>query len=56
MGVEERELLMAGNDINRVIDAERHAFGRRGTAWTTEFYAKYSVRLHSPASQTLRRA
>jgi hypothetical protein len=32
MGVEERELLMAVNDINRVVDVERHAFGRRGIA------------------------
>lgn len=32
MGVEERELLMAVNDIKPVGDVERHAFGRRGIA------------------------
>ncbi|BCG75843.1 hypothetical protein MesoLj113a_70010 [Mesorhizobium sp. 113-1-2] len=32
MGVEERELLMAVNDIHSVVDVERHAFGRRGIA------------------------
>lgn len=32
MRVEEGELLMAVNDIKRVGDVERHAFGRRGIA------------------------
>lgn len=30
VGVEERELLMAGTDIKRVGDVQCHAFGRRG--------------------------
>ena len=32
VGVEQRELLMAMNDVERVVDVERHAFGRRGIA------------------------
>ena len=32
MGVEERELLMAVNDVDRVVDVERDACGRRGIA------------------------
>ena len=36
MGVEQRELLMAVNDINRIVDVERHSLGRRHVAAAVE--------------------
>ncbi len=32
VGVEKRQILMAMNDVERVVDVKRHAFGRRGIA------------------------
>ena len=36
MGVEQRELLMAVNDIHRVVDVERHRLRRLGVAGAVE--------------------
>ena len=36
MGVEQRELLMAVNDIHRIVDVERHRRGESGVAGAVE--------------------